>query len=39
MTPPDGTPPGDFLDVWGSSDDDVYVVGTEGVVIRLVPGG
>ncbi len=36
---PPGLPSGDLLDVWGSSDDDVYVVGTDGVVIRLAPGG
>lgn len=39
MTPPPGTPDGDFLDVWGSSDEDVYAGGTGGVVIRLEPAG
>jgi len=36
---PTDLPPGDLLDVWGSSDDDVYAVGTEGVIVRLESGG
>lgn len=39
LPPPPGTPVGDYLDVWGSSDDDIYIVGSDNVVLRLTPGG
>jgi hypothetical protein len=39
QSPPAGLPAGDLMDVWGSSDDDVYAVGTNGVIIRYTPPG
>ncbi|NNM04697.1 MAG: choice-of-anchor D domain-containing protein [Gemmatimonadetes bacterium] len=39
MPPPPGTPAGDILDIWGSSDDDVYIVGSGNLVFHLTAGG
>jgi hypothetical protein len=30
---------GDLMDVWGASDDDVYPVGTNGLILRHAPIG
>jgi hypothetical protein len=38
-TPPPGLPAGDLRDVWGAADDDVYAVGSGGVILRYAPGG
>lgn len=39
QSPPAGLPAGDLMDVWGESDDKVYAVGTNGVILRYAPGG
>jgi hypothetical protein len=39
QTTPQDLPAGDLKDVWGASDDAVYAVGTNGVVIRYTPSG
>ena len=38
-TPPPGDPTADFLDVWGPSDDEIYLTATDGEVFRLTAGG
>ncbi len=39
QSPPPGLAAGDLLDVWGSADDSVFAVGTNGVILRYAPGG
>lgn len=39
QSPPPGLPAGDLRDVWGAADDDVYAVGSGGVILRYAPIG
>lgn len=39
QSPPPGLPAGDLRDVWGAADDDVFAVGTNGVILRFAPAG